>query len=804
MNRTTIVSRYWRVILLVLTLVLSLFIFLWPSQLPPLPSILNNGLVYSNKFESAEQSQLLSDDRNGAPASALLLDGIDDYVLIEDSSINLKNDFSFCLWAKPLPSNKEQVIFLKGENCPDGSPHFVGISFEVRMLASGHLRTTIVAQGGTHMSEYLVVESEKAVPKSKWTFVSIDYSNSTKSFNLTFNEQVQGVKLSSRTGPENFTEIHQSNSPLKLGAAESYCGYIHEFSNYYNGFLDDLYIFDRQLSSMELRVLSGNQASYGFWEEKSIPIIISVILLVLATNLIWSIKTGNNVLVLIKNLIIKGTNKFDFEDVMIFFTISFGVFLAVAQYASNRSLWLDEIFVAMNIISRNPFQLLQPLDYYQVAPILFLQVEKLFSVLIPDTDLAVRTFPLMAFLASLYLVYRILATIHVNKYAVLVGLALFTFNSPLIYYASEAKQYMIDVLGASLIYFLLLKDYKNDQSKFAYLGIVGTVFIFLTNVAAIILFTAGVFLVFQHNVKDSKVKLSLMKIFGAWSIVFGIYYFFFIWHHPTTGPMLNYWSQMDAFAPANIFSREFYNFILNKWASVRGRLFQFGPVGETLLNILGAIGILSLLLRRKVGYLVLICLPVFLHLLLSGLKMYPLDVRLILYLSPSFVMLFSFGLKELIELLFADLKIERIRFLSFAIPVWFATLFYSSGFYWESFPFKKDDTKQSIIYLRENWQPGDKVYLLPAAILMYNYYKEVKDLKISAENIVLGRHVGTIEEDAGEISTLHGRVWIIPGGEGDAIITKLEELGYVVEDAFWIPPPNPTAAGTGAFLFHFK
>ena len=162
-----------------LLIALVLFIFLWPSQLPPLPIVLNNGLVYCNKFENSEQLKYLSDDRNGTPASAILLDGIDDYVLTKDSAINVKNDFSFCLWLKRLPRSKDQVVFQKGENCPDGSPHFVGSSFEVGILANGHLRTTLIAQGGTHMNEYLIMESEKAVPNSKWTFVSIRYSNST-------------------------------------------------------------------------------------------------------------------------------------------------------------------------------------------------------------------------------------------------------------------------------------------------------------------------------------------------------------------------------------------------------------------------------------------------------------------------------------------------------------------------------------------------------------------------------------------------------------------------------------------------
>jgi hypothetical protein len=790
MNLSSIVNRYWSIVLSVLILILSLFIFLWPSQQSSLTEILNSGLIYTNTFDNPAGAQQLSDDRNGKPSSAFLFDGIDDFVLKD--SINIKNDFSFCFWLKPLPSDKDQMLFLKGENCPDGSPHFVGVSFAVWIQPNGKLSTKIVATGGNHTDEFLTMESEKSVRKFQWTFVSIRYDNKAKSFNLTFNDQPQVVRLISKTSPERFTEIHQSKSPLKIGADENYCGYQHQFLNYYHGHLDDVYIFDRQLSSIELGTLSGK--SSGFLVTKSVPLVISFIILTLAIMFIWSIKTGNDIIVLIKNVVLRAMNNFDFEDVMIFFTIGFGIFLAVSQFVFNRTLWTDELLLATSIIQRNPLLLLQPLDFYSVAPILFLQLEKLFSLFIPDTDLALRTLPLIAFIGSIYLLFRILTKIHPNKYAVLIGLALFAFNSPLIYYASEIKQYMTDVFAASLIYFLLLKDYTNDQSKFKYLGIAGTVFIFLSNVAPIILFTAGVFLVFHHGLKDVEIRRKLIKIFSVWTISFGIYYYFFIWRHPATGPMLNYWTQLDVFCPKP-FTEEFYIFILNKLASVRGRLFQFGIVGELLINTLLGAGILSLILRRKVGYLILTCVPVFLHLFLSGLKMYPFDVRLVLYLCPIFIIISSFGVNELINVLFADLKIERIRFLALAIPIWFSTLFYSNGFYWTSFPFKKDESKKSIGYVNENKQPEDQIYVMPFAILMFNYYHNTNGLPLNAKNIILGRRLGTMEEEAQRIASLHGRVWIITGGDGDAIIVKLNELGHQLEDEF---------KEAGAFLFDFK
>ena len=52
--------------------------------------------------------------------------------------------------------------------------------------------------------------------------------------------------------------------------------------------------------------------------------------------------------------------------------IALGIFLRVAPYAANHSLWLDEANLALNIVDRPLEGLLRPLDYGQGAPVGFL------------------------------------------------------------------------------------------------------------------------------------------------------------------------------------------------------------------------------------------------------------------------------------------------------------------------------------------------------------------------------------------------------------------------------------------------
>jgi len=66
-------------------------------------------------------------------------------------------------------------------------------------------------------------------------------------------------------------------------------------------------------------------------------------------------------------------SKFHLEQIIIKTIILLGIILSLVQFFYNRSLWRDEVGIALNIINRNHFELLMPLKYLQVAPILFLQ-----------------------------------------------------------------------------------------------------------------------------------------------------------------------------------------------------------------------------------------------------------------------------------------------------------------------------------------------------------------------------------------------------------------------------------------------
>ncbi|HSB75746.1 MAG TPA: hypothetical protein VLC12_08855, partial [Terriglobales bacterium] len=72
-----------------------------------------------------------------------------------------------------------------------------------------------------------------------------------------------------------------------------------------------------------------------------------------------------------------------------------GVGIRVEQYLHNRSLWLDEAMVGLNLIHRSFGQLTQPLEFHVVEPIAWLFTAKVCNLLFGPGEKALR-FPVLA------------------------------------------------------------------------------------------------------------------------------------------------------------------------------------------------------------------------------------------------------------------------------------------------------------------------------------------------------------------------------------------------------------------------
>ena len=130
--------------------------------------------------------------------------------------------------------------------------------------------------------------------------------------------------------------------------------------------------------------------------------------------------------------------------------VGLGVLLRVARYLMNYPLWWDEAFVAVNFIRRDYIDLLRPLDYGQVCPILFLWCELAIVKLVGFSEWSLRFFPLICAVASVVL-FRHVASRIVRGLPLLLAVAIFATSFHPILHAADVKPYASDLLAALIL-----------------------------------------------------------------------------------------------------------------------------------------------------------------------------------------------------------------------------------------------------------------------------------------------------------------------------------------------------------------
>jgi hypothetical protein len=126
-----------------------------------------------------------------------------------------------------------------------------------------------------------------------------------------------------------------------------------------------------------------------------------------------------------------------------------GCLFRIIRYGQNLPLWSDECFLAVNFIHRGFGQLLGPLDNGQIAPVLFLWIQRLAIDLLGFSEWSLRFFPLICGVASMVLFWHLARRVHESDpMALLLAVGIFAVSVHPIRHAAEAKPYASDLLIA--------------------------------------------------------------------------------------------------------------------------------------------------------------------------------------------------------------------------------------------------------------------------------------------------------------------------------------------------------------------
>ena len=456
--------------------------------------------------------------------------------------------------------------------------------------------------------------------------------------------------------------------------------------------------------------------------------------------------------------------------------LMFGIYISIFQYLKNRSLWFDESMISVNIINKNIFELLKPLDYNQVAPILFLILEKYISY-ISTSEFALRLLPLVCFCISGYLYLKLIRIYFENSYTILFSLSMFVFNISLLYYSSEVKQYMIDVFVLILMYYFISKNYKKEINKFYNLSFSGCLAIFISNIAPIILLTISIFIFKIILIKNKYFLKAFLYLLLSWFISFVFYFYFFIFNHSTHDFMLEYWGKNNSFMPINILDSNMYKFIFEKILTIFNSISSYSKILLFIFLLFYVIGFLHLFYKKRFRIILLLIFPIFIHLILSAIKIYPFDLRLNLYLFPIIMFGISFGFDFLISKCYTSHLIIIFKMFALFIPFIFLLNLKKYRFITQN-----EEIKNSLNYIKNNYDEGNKLYVYCGAGPAYKYYSDTKYFNNllpvingswNRENRI--NYIKEITHEKGEIWILFSHVY---RDEESYILKHLDSLGY--------------------------
>jgi len=410
------------------------------------------------------------------------------------------------------------------------------------------------------------------------------------------------------------------------------------------------------------------------------------------------------------------------ENIASIFVLLAGAILRIRQYLMGRSLWVDEAMLALNIVNRNFLSLFKPLDYDQGAPIGFLLIEKIFNLLFGRNEYALRLFPLILGLLSLWTFYLLLKHF-THGPSLVIAFSLFALNPRLIYYSSELKQYMADVFVTVAL--LLITAYYFDspsRKRLGFIALTGFLALWFSHPALFILAGVGIaLLVFHFQKRDVSNIKSIIGIGILWLANVSFLYSLTLGDLRNNSYMREYWQ--NAFAP------------MPPWANINWYWDTFQVNANIHFAVTIALWFLLLLmlagwmftLKQNRNSAIAIGSIFFFILLASSLALYPSLERMVLFLTPICILLIGASTEWIIQTLRSSRVVSTVTILLVSVYLFYGVLPRT----FEQFVLPKyyEHIRPTMEYLQETWKDGDSMYISTDGVPAFKYYAPIYGLE---------------------------------------------------------------------------
>ncbi|HNQ20635.1 MAG TPA: glycosyltransferase family 39 protein [Bacteroidales bacterium] len=427
---------------------------------------------------------------------------------------------------------------------------------------------------------------------------------------------------------------------------------------------------------------------------------------------------------MIKNKSLEALTNFYDSKYFNWIIIFVGILIRFRQYLFNRSLWLDEAFLALNILKLNYTGLLGPLLHGHAAPPLFLLITKLFTDIAGYSEYVLRFFPFLCGIISLLFFYQLAKHI-LQKQVIPVAIGLLSFSYYAVYYSNEFKQYSVDLLFTILLIFFAFKlDEEQYQKRvsiyFGFIAILSTLFshtsLFVLSGVLSALFYE---LLIKNNETDPKKflyceHLKKLIVISFLSISSFAFHYFLIIRKLPKNHFYEFWSNgFIPFPPTNLSDVKWY---LNETIGILKNPIGFGVLyGLAFIFLL--MGIYGFWIRKEKIYFNLLAFPLVVLILASVLQIYPINGRLVLFIIPIIYILISEGMSQFVNSFCPHARIIGILISAFLLlyPVFLGLNLIIK-------PIQNEEIKPVIQYCLRNKQEEDKIYIYYGAKTAFEYY----------------------------------------------------------------------------------
>ncbi len=332
---------------------------------------------------------------------------------------------------------------------------------------------------------------------------------------------------------------------------------------------------------------------------------------------------------------------------LLIFVIALGAGLRVAHFFTTGSFFYDEACVALNLVTRHPWQLLEPLAYNQAAAPGFLLLEQCLIHFFGTSELVFRLPALVSSIAVLILL-AIFCEKLFNRWLAIVAVAVLAVSGLAIFSASELKPYSMD---AALTLWMMLRFHfvsldPTAKKQWILFLVSGVIALLLSQAIIFVLLSLGLLLaVVKFREMRSAVRAGLVVV--TWLGLFSFLYFS-IYHF-----------EGNAFYIKAFWSDQILSVLKPHFAGRAGEalrsllpwsLDSLSYLHEGGLIFISAVGLYFTAKRAGVIWAAALTLPYVAVILASALGLFPIAPRLLLFVIPLLVVLVAAGFESLLAM----------------------------------------------------------------------------------------------------------------------------------------------------------